>query len=254
MIGMPALIEFDSFKENAELCHKLGLDFIEINMNLPLYSHKIDVEEIKKYLKLYDLKLTLHLSESFDPFVLDPIYRQAALDSFNSALEIAKNLGVKLLNMHMSKGIYFTLPDGKLLLNKKFHHEYLTYVQEFKSLVESSDIILCIENTGIHDLDFIQTATDILLEADNIFLTYDIGHDITSGYKDKAYFDLRRDKICHYHIHDATTSHNHLELYTGDLDIDGYISQAKNSGASCVIEVKTARALTQSVEKLKLRA
>ncbi|MCR5064045.1 MAG: hypothetical protein K6A89_12265 [Treponema sp.] len=33
--GMPTLIENKSLKENIELCSRLGLNFIELNMNLP---------------------------------------------------------------------------------------------------------------------------------------------------------------------------------------------------------------------------
>jgi hypothetical protein len=36
--GMPTLIEYKSLKENVELCRALGLDFIELNMNLPQYQ------------------------------------------------------------------------------------------------------------------------------------------------------------------------------------------------------------------------
>ena len=34
-IGMPALVEFSTLNELVELCLKLKLDFIELNMNLP---------------------------------------------------------------------------------------------------------------------------------------------------------------------------------------------------------------------------
>lgn len=33
-LGMPTLIEFNSIEENINLCSSLGLDFIELNMNL----------------------------------------------------------------------------------------------------------------------------------------------------------------------------------------------------------------------------
>lgn len=33
--GMPVLIENKSIQDNIELCKRLGLDFLELNMNLP---------------------------------------------------------------------------------------------------------------------------------------------------------------------------------------------------------------------------
>ena len=34
-IGMPSLIELDTFEDTLDLCRELELDFIELNMNLP---------------------------------------------------------------------------------------------------------------------------------------------------------------------------------------------------------------------------
>jgi len=251
MIGMPALIEFESFEENTKLCQELGLDFIEINMNLPIYNQLMNIEEIKRCIAKYDIKLTMHLSETFDPFELDPVIRNARIKSFTYAVERANDLGVDLLNMHMSKGIHFTLPNQKLFLYEKYIEDYLNYVKEFKKIVDDLGVKLCIENTGIHNLEFIKRATDILLDSDNIFLTYDIGHDITSGYKDKSYYAGHLNEIIHFHIHDATTLSNHLELYMGDLDIDYYLKYAKTTCSNCVIEVKSSKELIASIKKIK---
>lgn len=35
--GMPTLIENRNLEENAELCSELGLDFLELNMNMPIW-------------------------------------------------------------------------------------------------------------------------------------------------------------------------------------------------------------------------
>ena len=34
-LGMSTLVEFDSLEENIELCERIGLNFIELNMDLP---------------------------------------------------------------------------------------------------------------------------------------------------------------------------------------------------------------------------
>lgn len=253
MIGMPALLEFDSIEDNAKLCHELSLDFLELNMNLPMYNYKIDVEEVKSCLDKYQLKVTFHLAENFDPFELDPILRKASLDSFDEAVRIGKAIGAFLYNMHLSKGIYFTLPDKKVNLYEVYKDEYLKNVKDFIQVVESHGIKLCIENTGIHHMAFIREATDLLLQSDHIHLTYDIGHDITSGYNDRMYYHDRVSDIQHYHIHDGTKEENHLPLFTGELDIMKYIKQASDNRASCVVEVKSKKQLTHSINQLKER-
>jgi len=94
MVGMPALIEFESFEENARLCKTLGLDFIEINMNLPIYNQFMNLNEIKRCMIEYNIDLTMHLSETFDPFDLDPVIRNARIKSFIHTVERAAELGV----------------------------------------------------------------------------------------------------------------------------------------------------------------
>ena len=50
--GMPTLIETDTIEECAALCRELGLDFIEMNMNLPQYQvQPMDAEHLKKVAK-----------------------------------------------------------------------------------------------------------------------------------------------------------------------------------------------------------
>lgn len=250
MIGMPALIEFDTFKENVDLCRQLELDFIEINMNLPMFNHEIDIDMIKDLIG-DDIGISLHLSENFDPFELDPIDRKARLESFKRALQIAESLDAIVINMHLSKGIHFTLPDGKLNLYKKYKEDYLSHVRSFCEILKNVNHKICIENTGIHDLDYIQEATEMMLEVDGVYLTYDIGHDITSGYRDKSFYDKHKHAIKHFHIHDATEKNNHLELFTGKLDIKGFIEQARHQEATCVIEVKSSQQLMRSINRIK---
>jgi len=42
---MPTLIEYPSLEQNLSLCSELGLDFVELNMNMPEYQlDRIDVK------------------------------------------------------------------------------------------------------------------------------------------------------------------------------------------------------------------
>lgn len=45
--GMPTLIELNGIEENLSLCTSLGLDFIELNMNMPEYQpDKIELDRL----------------------------------------------------------------------------------------------------------------------------------------------------------------------------------------------------------------
>lgn len=253
MIGMPALIEYDSLEENLKLCKELDLEFIELNMNLPMYN-EMDVKAVKALLIEYDVKVSLHLSELFNPFDLDPILRSAHIESFKRIVNFAYKLDANLINMHLLPGIYFKLPTGKVFLNEQYKASYLLYVRQFLDLVTSLPIKkLCIENTGIHNFGFIKEATDILLSSPKIYLTYDIGHDMTSGYNDRAYYTKHISDIIHYHIHDGTASSNHLPLFTGELDIEGFLKRAQDNLSSYVIEVKSSESLIASINSIKER-
>ena len=102
--GMPTLIETSTLPDCAKLCAELGLDFIELNMNLPQYQlDKIDVNYFKTIADEYGIYYTIHLDENlnvcdFNPYVADA-YRKTVADT----IELAKQLDIKVLNMHMAK-------------------------------------------------------------------------------------------------------------------------------------------------------
>jgi len=50
-LGMPTLIESPSFMQSLSLCTELGLDFVELNMNLPEYQlENIDASSVSRML------------------------------------------------------------------------------------------------------------------------------------------------------------------------------------------------------------
>ena len=113
---------------------------------------------------------------------------------------------------------------------------------------------ICIENTNGF-LPFQQEAVDLLLESPVFALTWDIGHSAgcEDGMDDAAFILARKDKLKHFHIHDAVGRKCHLALGTGETDIQAMLRLAEDCGARCVLETKTAQALRESVEWLKAR-
>lgn len=53
--GMPTLIELKSPEETAALCNELGLEFIELNIDLPQYqADRLDITELRRIADKYD--------------------------------------------------------------------------------------------------------------------------------------------------------------------------------------------------------
>ena len=59
------------------------------------------------------------------------------------------------------------------------------------------------------------------------------------------------DRLHHVHLHDAQGRKNHLALGTGEMDVEKYLSLAKEQNCCVVLETKTIEGLKQSVEWLK---
>jgi sugar phosphate isomerase/epimerase len=251
--GMPSLIEIDSLEQNMALCRKLGLSFIEINMNLPLFQ----ISELKALRFLSDIEFTLHLPEELNVWDFNDIIREAYLKILENTIKIAVDKNIKILNMHMNPGIYFTLPNQKVFLFKKYRGKYLEntrlFAEKVSEMLRKTQITVCIENTGIYDNDFILESLEQLLKHDCFKLTWDTGHDYSSGNKDTAYIKEHSDKLRHLHLHDAAAHGNHLPLGAGDLNIEEILAEARDYVERVVLETKTGAGLKQSVKYLKER-
>ena len=56
---MPSLIECAGIEENIRLCRKFGLDFIELNMNLPMFRSD-ELSRAIDYAQKHGVGITLH--------------------------------------------------------------------------------------------------------------------------------------------------------------------------------------------------
>lgn len=253
--GIPTLIETKSIEECIDLCNELNFDFIELNMNLPQYQlDKIDIEKLNKLKNESNIFYTIHLDENLNVSDFNPYIADAYLKTVLETIEIAKQLNVKIINMHLSKGVYFTLPDKKVFLFEQYEETYLKSITNFRNVVEkalqNTDIKICIENTNGYT-DFQIEAIDILLQSPVFALTFDVGHNHCVGSVDEKIILNRENKLCHLHLHDAHDNKDHLTLGTGNIDIEKYIKLAQNRNCTVVLETKTVEALKKSVEWLK---
>ena len=256
--GMPTLIETGSLEECASLCSELGLEFIELNMNLPDYQlHNIDVDKFNAIASKYGIYYTIHLDENLNVSDFNPYVSEAYIRTVKESIDIAKKLNVPALNMHLSKGVYFTLPDRKVFLFSKYRENYIKSIKNFinvcENALENSNIKICIENTDGYT-DFLAEAIEMFMKSPVFALTFDIGHDYCIGSKDENVILSYGKKLCHIHMHDADSNgKNHLALGTGEIDLNKYLDIAKRNHCRVVLETKTIEGLKKSVEYIKNR-
>ena len=256
LYGMPTLIECNTLEECANLCQELGLNFIEINMNLPQYQRcSIDTKKMKEIMERKNIFFTIHLDENLNVCDFNEDVSKAYIDTVMFAIDIAKKMKIPVLNMHMARGVYFTLPDKRVYLFKKYKEIYLDKLLKFRELCASKigkdDIKICIENSDGYE-QFTKEGIELLLQSEVFALTWDIGHDHSIGSKDLDFIYKNISRLNHMHIHDAVGSKNHLPLGTGEIDLKEKLAVAKDNECRCVLETKTIEGLRESVKYLNI--
>jgi sugar phosphate isomerase/epimerase len=253
-LGMPTLIELKSIEACAELCRELGLGFIELNMNLPEYqANRLDVSVLRRVAEKFGIDFTIHLDENLNPCDFNNRVADAYTETVMQTIEIAKQLRIPILNMHLSKGVYFTLPEKKVFLFSEYEDVYFEKIADFRNRCETAiggaDMTICIENAdGCFDMPFIVKGLDALMASPAFAMTFDIGHNAFAGGADEPVILSRANKLRHMHIHDAIGRRPHLPLGTGDLDLPKYFALANKHHCRVVLETKTIAGLKDSVE------
>ena len=250
--GMPFLLEMNTIEECAALCQRLRLSFVELNANFPA-CQGLRADDLRMLAGRYGLYFTLHLEEECDPFSFNSAVRNAWADTVVDAIRLAREAGIPLINMHLPKGVYITLPDKRVFLYDKYEAEYtqalLTFRQRVEHAIGDSGIRLCVENTNgfaAHEL----AALELLLESTRFGLTLDIGHSHGMNDMDIPFYERHADRLIHMHGHDALGKRNHLALGDGEIDLQNRFAWAQRCGARVVLETKTVAALETSIARL----
>lgn len=249
--GMPTLLELQSLEETAALCRELRLQFIELNMNLPQYQpDALDIEQLQAIAREYGVYYTIHLDENLNVSDFNPYVAEAYRRTVRETIRLAKELRAPVLNMHMARGVYFTLPTKKVYLFAAHKAQYLQSMRDFRDACDTEigdiNLQICVENSDGFT-DFQVEALDLLLQSPVFGLTFDIGHDHGIGGADEPIILERAERLHHVHCHDALGRKNHLTLGTGELDLSKYLTLARAHNCRVVLETKTADALRQSV-------
>lgn len=180
--GMPMLIEIRSIEETAALCRELGLKFIELNMNLPEYH-------------------SIHLDENLNPCDFNERVSAAYTETVMQTIAVAKRLNVLILKVHLTSGVYFTLPEKKAFLFEEYTDDYLKRLTAFRDVCTAA-----IGNANIEirvASSFAKKGLTLLLESPAFGLTFDVGHNAAADYSDEPTIMENADRLMHFHIHDA---------------------------------------------------
>jgi sugar phosphate isomerase/epimerase len=257
-MGMPALIELSSMEENALLCQDLGLDFVELNMNMPYcFPQNLSAGQVRRLSAELGIDFTMHMPDDFDLGSLHPPVRQGTLDRSMDALDWAIDAELLLLNFHINPGIYFTLPNYRVWIFDKFYDQFRdNLVGAFSALLDKANahgVRLSVENVCNFDLPFIERVLDDLVRLPGFHLTWDVGHDAKTAYKERAVLMKHEGCLAHMHLHDYDGKSDHQVLFTGEIDIIGMVLFAQAHHMSVVVETKTIDSLVQSVHRLDQR-
>jgi sugar phosphate isomerase/epimerase len=252
--GLPTLIELPSIEAHAALAKALGLDFVELNMSFQLCAlAELRDANLMALAEKYGIAFTIHLDEEMNIAHFNPLVRGAYFETVKETIRLAKESGIHILNMHLNHGVWVTLPENKVYLNEVYQQEYHEALHAFQAMCEEetrdADIHISLENTNGY-LPHEWEAVDLLLKSPCFALTLDTGHAFTHP-SDLAGTLLRKDRLAHMHLHDATPASDHLSLGTGEIRVQEHLTLAEESGASVLIEVKTSAALAESVVYLK---
>ena len=169
-------------------------------------------------------------------------------------IRLALSIGAPVINMHLMKGVYVTLPGKVILLNDVYREQYLERVGEFIRLCEDEigdkNLKIAIENVDSNPFTESQReALKLFMASPVFFLTLDTGHDECLGGKDRDIFERYSDRLIHLHLHDSDGKSAHLPLGSGRVDIYEKISLLP-ADKTVLLEVKTVEGLKESIKYL----
>ncbi len=255
--GMPTLVECKSLSEHFAIAKAKKIDFVEVNMSFPQYlPSALDLDEITREREEEGIFLTVHADEQFNPFDFNPKVSECYFDVMRDTIRFAKAASAPVINMHLLRGVYVTLPERVALLCDVYRAEYLTRVASFIKMCEEeigdAPLKIAIENVDSNPFTESQLAAlELFMRSDKFGLTLDTGHELCLAFADEQVFSRYPDRLIHMHLHDAKGRMAHLPLGEGEVEVLRKLSILSDD-ATCLIEVKTSLGLDRSIEFLNV--
>ena len=255
-LGIPTLIELPDLDRTVELALELQVDFIELNMNMPEFCpESLPAKAIRDCHRRTGLDFTIHMPDDTDLASFHDPIREGHVARFGETARWAAEAGARLINLHLSPGIYFTLPDKKVWIYENYYDKFMGNLREAYGKVigyaRGFGVTVCTENVTNFHIPFVARAIDDLCKMDGFYLTWDVGHDARTGYKESEVLMRHVDRIKHMHLHDYNGVSDHQVPGTGEIDIQATLSFAMKHDCSVLVETKTIGSLTESVAAVR---
>ena len=255
-LGIPTLIEIPDFQRTVELALELQVDFIELNMNMPEFCpESLPAKAIRECHRKTGLDFTIHMPDDTDLASFHDSIREGHVARFGETARWAAEAGAKLINLHLSPGIYFTLPDRKVWIYENYYDKFVGNLREAYrkviSYAKGFGVSVCTENVTNFHIPFVAKAIDDLCQMEGFYLTWDVGHDARTGYKEGEVLLRHIDRIRHMHLHDYNGASDHQVPGTGEIDIEAMLSFAEANRITVLVETKTVGSITESVNTVK---
>lgn len=254
--GMPTLVECRDIFECVCVAKKNRLDFIEINMSFPQYlPEALDTEKLIEITKKDGIFYTIHADEMLNPFDFNDKVSKCYFDVMRDTIRFAKKVNIPVINMHLLKGVYVTLPGKVILLSDVYFENYKEKVGQFIKMCEEeigdAHLKIAIENVDSNPFTESQLKVLPMFLSSPVFgLTLDTGHEFCLGFTDSHVFSEYPESLIHMHLHDAKGKSAHLPYGAGEVEVINKLNMLKN-GDTCLIEVKTIEGLETSVNYLR---
>ena len=254
-LGMPTLVECRDIYECVEVAVENKLDFVEINMSFPQYQPtSLDTAALVELKEKSGVGYTIHADEGLNPFDFNKKVSDCYFEVMRDTIDFAIAVGAPVINMHLLRGIYVTLPGKVILLSDVYSEEYFAAVRRFIAMCEDrigdAPLKICIENVDTNPFTSSQlSALELFMKSPVFALTLDTGHMECLDYRDEPVFNKYPDRLLHMHLHDSDGKSAHLALGDGRINVADKLSLLR--GDTCLVEVKTKAGLKKSMEYLR---
>lgn len=235
-----------------------GMNAVEINMNMPCFFPEGYSKEARNDIRLYkkekDVALTLHAPEDISLLQLHEEVREAGINRLKEIIDFGCDIGATRMTVHVGTSVYFTMTEGKSYLEELHYQDFKRILKN--SLIGLGDYCgdrmkLCVENSGRFPKVLIQEVLEELLDRENIYLTWDIGHSYSNLYGEVEFFHRHLDRIKTCHLHDVNEISDHQIIGTGKVDFIGHMEKMGKADMIYIIEVRPREKAAISFENLK---
>ena len=257
-IGYAASIGEENIYKTIDFTVENGMNAVEINMNIPIYFPenftKEERKKIKYYAKSKAVEITMHAPEDINLLQLHESVRKAGIERLKEVIQFGIDIGASRITLHVGSAVCFTLVDRKSYMEEFYGEKYKqilrTSLQELIHLA-GDKIFICVENSGRFPKIVVQEVLQELLENDNLYLTWDIGHSYENKYNEVEFFIRNIDKVRTCHIHDNNGKSDHQIIGTGNLNFAKHFKLMESKDIVYIIEVRPRENAVKSLEMLK---